>query len=53
MIRDDAWKGSGFDDSELLFECSNDREHELHRSKNDEWENTIREEFYRGAYYAD
>ena len=53
IIRDDAWKGAGFDDPELLFECLNDREHIIDHSKNDEWENTIREEFYRGTYYDD
>ena len=41
--------GMIFDDPILLFECSNDREHDLLNL--DEWEEIIREEFYRGAYY--
>jgi hypothetical protein len=37
------------DQPELLFECSNDREHYFHIPEG--WEENIREEFYRGAYY--
>ena len=50
LVRDDASTGPGFDDAELLFECSNDREHEL--PVFDGWEETISEEFFRGAYYV-
>ena len=52
ITRDDIHTGMIgmiFDDPILLFECSNDREHDLLNL--DEWEEIIREEFYRGAYY--
>jgi len=58
ITRDDACKGKFFDDPELIFECSsNDRSHDIYSdiyyNVNDELENTIREEFYRGKYYED
>jgi len=56
ITRDDAHTGQYFDDPELIFECSNDMEnHSIYGHSNfndiDQWENTIREEFYRGKYY--
>lgn len=41
--------GSGFDDPQILYECSNDREHDVPQDTH--WELRIEEEFYKGAYY--
>jgi hypothetical protein len=45
IVRDDAWVGQ----PEILFECSNDREHDVPMFT--KWEDPITKEFYKGAYY--
>ena len=49
ITRDDIHKGMIVNQPELLFECPNDREHYFHIP--DPWEENVREEFYKGAYY--
>lgn len=49
LVRDDAVQGEFWDTPELLFECSNDREHKIPNLPN--WEDPIKEEFYKGAYH--
>lgn len=49
IVRDDAHEGVVWDAPELLFECSNDREHKV--KKYPKWEDPISDEFYKGAYY--
>jgi hypothetical protein len=49
IVRDDANQRGFLDTPELLFECSNDREHEIPNYP--KWEDPVRKGFYKGAYY--
>jgi hypothetical protein len=49
IVRDDAHQGGYWDNPELIFECSNDREHEIPNYP--KWEDPITTEFFDGGYY--
>jgi len=50
IVRDDAWKGSDYDNPYLKFYCSNDSEHDIDSEEIVQWSEDVEKEFFRVVF---